>query len=533
MSLKTKKQFVDRVSYKMNKSITYVTSLYDIYGDISKLQFYLIYFKKLVDTGVSIVCFTDVVFDRFIPKVDNIKKVVLPLNEIDIYRSICEMPNIKFPERRNPSKDTIEYYALMVCKVYFMKLAYEMNLVETPYMAWIDAGSFKLYKDSENATRKLVQCRLKPGINKIIIPGSWNRGNVPFDCVSWRFLGTFFISPVSDIILKFWSYMNDVMTPLLERGLIVWEINYWALVELKYPILFYWYLGDHNDSLLNISEELLDNEMMLLIPTSYGDGIGNLMKGYISALSINKNAKFDLSPLDNKYGLIQSVMSDIHIYDKVRDSHFIQEKFNTCRLMVLKEEEGLQSNLVNEFKGNDYGGNSKLIRYFAKNCLIDWFYEPSLVNEVVRNRILGVISQIKFKDDIYERVNQLKSRIQHPSLAVSVRTWKAAHESNVKREYNPEVYKKAINEVLSSNPEIKTVVLSVDQDSSFLEYQMMFKSHPVLSLRHDETANMIEGSVISFLVMSSCNFLVCNRISTFSELIYWYSGCKQSVRALF
>lgn len=517
----------------MNKSITYVTSLYDIYGDISKIQFYLDYFRKLVNTGVSIVCFTDVIFDRFIPKVDNVKKVLLPLNEIEVYRLICEKPNIIFPEHRTVSKDTIEYYALMFCKVYFMKLAYEMNLVGTPYMAWIDAGSFKLFKDVENAQRKLVHYRLKEGINKIIIPGSWSRRDVQLDRVSWRFLGTFFISPVTDIILKFWNNINEIMRPLLEKGYIVWEINYWALVEFVYPDLFYWYQGDHNDSLLNISGELLENEMMLLIPTSYGDGIGNLIKGYISALSINKNAKFDLSPSDNKYGLIQSVMSDIHIYDKVRDSHFIQEKFNTCRLMVLKEEEGLQLNLVNEFKGNDYGGNSKLVPYFARNNLIDWFYDPSLVNEVVRNRILGVISQIKFKDSIYERVNQMKSRIQHPSLAISVRTWKAAHESNVKREYNPEVYKKAISEVLSSNPEIKTIVLSVDQDSSFLEYQMMFKSHPVLSLRHDETANMIEGSIISFLVMSSCNFLVCNRISTFSELIYWYSGCKQSVRALF
>lgn len=517
----------------MNKSITYVTSLYDIYGDISKLQFYLDYFKKLVNTGVSIICFTDVVFERFIPKVENIKKILLPLNDIDIYRSICEMPNIIFPECRSVSKDTIEYYALMVCKVYFMKLAYEMNLIETPYMAWIDAGSFKLFKDVENAERRLVHYRLKPGINKIVIPGGWNRRDIPLERVSWRFLGTFFISPATDIILNFWSYMNEVMCPLLERGLIVWEINYWALVELKYPDLFHWYQGDHNDSLLNISDELLENEMMLLIPTNRGDGIGNLIKSYVSALSINKNVRFDLSPLDNKYGLIQSVMSDVHIYDKVRDSHFIQEKFNTCRLMVLQEEEELQLNLENEFKANDYGGNNKLVRYFAKNRLIDWFYDPSLVNEVVRNRILGVISQIKFKEGIYERVNQLKSRIQHPSLAVSVRTWKAAHESNVNRQYNPEVYKTAINEILGNNPDIKTIVLSVDHDDSFLEYQMMFKSHPVLSLRHEDGANKIEDSIVSFLVMSSCNFLVCNRISTFSELIYWYSGCKQSVRALF
>lgn len=79
------------------------------------------------------------------------------------------------------------------------------------------------------------------------------------DYICWRFCGGFFIGDKNSL-LSFY----DVSIARFEEFLnltkkLVWEVNYWAWLELMGYISPVWYLADHNDSIINIPTEIIRN----------------------------------------------------------------------------------------------------------------------------------------------------------------------------------------------------------------------------------------------------------------------------------
>ena len=80
-------------------------------------------------------------------------------------------------------------------------------------------------------------------------PGAWGKMNDMLNNINWRFLGGFFIidkNNLERLIDIFSKYIRDNNLPLL------WEVNYWALIEANNLFNFGWHLGDHNESIINI-----------------------------------------------------------------------------------------------------------------------------------------------------------------------------------------------------------------------------------------------------------------------------------------
>ena len=481
-------------------SITYVTALYDIYHDQDKLNFYVTEFEKLCD--ITMILFVD---DTYLPLIlprHNLTIIHLPLCNTVIY-PLCQGP---LPSVRNEEKDTQAYLGLMNTKIEFVYRS--LYHVKTPYIAWIDAGVMKLItnKSIKHFLSHWVPCNID---HKILIPGCWPMREVSTDAVCWRFCGTFWVSHIKNVS-QFYHACLKYINPL------TWEVNVWAKIELNQQ-LFQWYPGDHNDQLFNVPEQY---KQLFKITKSSVDGIGNVLKGFISAYSINDNTKIECS--DAMMGRYDTVLNKKHIY--VPAAH---EPFYTCRFLVLKNEEMDQLTIVNEFPHLDGCGNRNLDYLFSFKSAIDWNYDITLVSPRIVSRILDTINRIEFLPMIMDQVNNIK--MIHPSLAISVRTWTSKHEHDIHRSYDFETYKNAIVKVMD---QFNTIVVSLDNDHVKNDYVKLLQNKNVIFI-NNEHVNELQNAAIKMLILSKCNTLIANRISTFSELVFWFSQCKQHVIPLY
>lgn len=263
--------------------------------------------------------------------------------------------------------------------------------------------------------------------------------------------------------------------------------------------------------------------MQWVITKTTCDGIGNVFKGFLSALSVNPNTVIECAP-EYSLGRYDTVLDASHIY-----SGGPRQDFYTCRLLVLRSEEADQETIVNEFPYTNGCGNPALNHHFSFSRLIDWNYDPSKICDRVRSRILSAIDSVKFQPSILARVAEIRSQIRPGHvLGVSVRTWTAPHEHDIHRPYSREAYLAAIRSHSAS-----TIVLSVDNEAVLPEYLDALGSANVLVLRKTDAENATQHAVVKMLVLASCDAFIGARISTFSELVFWFSRCRIQVTPLF
>jgi hypothetical protein len=171
------------------------------------------------------------------------------------------LPPITLPNQRSPNKDTHNYILLMNAKTEFMQDAIEQNPWSSTHFAWIDfniAHIFKAKVRSQEFLKILAKRTLNP--NFLTIPGCWAKLQEPcieyiLDNVHWRFCGGFFLGDKQSII-KFNELYREYFPQFIRKyRKLVWEVNFWAWLELNIDNLFIWYKGDHDDSILHFSAD--------------------------------------------------------------------------------------------------------------------------------------------------------------------------------------------------------------------------------------------------------------------------------------
>jgi hypothetical protein len=152
----------------------------------------------------------------------------------------------------------------------------------------------------------------------------------------------------------------------------------------------------------------------------------------------------------------------------------------------------------------------------------------------VRTRIGQAIHSLEFLPSIPVWVEDEVKRF-HPetTLGVTVRTWSASHETNIRRPYSAEVYKQSIRQHLT--PLTTHVVLSVDNEAVTTEYLDFLKEFPVsvvlLTRRSDQ--NELQHVFVKMLTLSKCATVIGSRMSTFTELVFWFGECRPTIVPLF
>jgi hypothetical protein len=277
----------------------------------------------------------------------------------------------------------------------------------------------------------------------------------------------------------------------------------------------------------------------LLIRNYYQDhlGIGNVLKCLISGLSINDDTVIECYP-HYMYGAYDTILDKKFIYDPATSNQKETVPINTCRILLLYYEDAYQNDLPNEEITLDPLHPKLFHWYFSRTKRIDWHYDPALVDSRVRERILGDIRKIVFLPIIHESVEKWTRLFCHaPSLGVSIRTWTASHEGTVGRPYSTEVYFKRINQVMTEHPEIQTIVLSVDNPAVIGEYlteiSAKYPHCAFIVLQKPAELNAIQYAVTKALTLARSTYFIGNRMSTFSELVYWFGECKPVVYTVF
>lgn len=215
-----------------------VSCLYDLYGDEEKIGFYVEKFRILSDLRIPIILFVDKTYDELIHG-PFIRKIRLDLNEFWSYRVV--MNCWKLPKIRCNKKDTLEFLALMNCKIEMLDKA--KTLTSAPYLFFIDAGLNKVV--SPQALERLKSLTfshkgvLAPGISL----SRWTTLEEP----TWRFCGGVVVAS-ADFNPRPFYMMLEV---LKEENRATWEGNVWALVEQACPGAIHWRQGHFSDDIIH------------------------------------------------------------------------------------------------------------------------------------------------------------------------------------------------------------------------------------------------------------------------------------------
>jgi hypothetical protein len=264
-------------------------------------------------------------------------------------------------------------------------------------------------------------------------------------------------------------------------------------------------------------------------------GIGNVLKCLVTALSINNDVKIRCAP-DYLYGAYDTILEEPFVVNKEYTTHATKEvvPVSTCRFNLLYFEEELQEDLPNEEKSIDPIHPHLFHWYFSKKKRIDWYYDPLRVHPQIRSRILSAMDKIRWKRIVWDTVETWHTAfVSRVSLGISIRTWTASHEKNIARPYTAEAYYTAIATAVKEHPEIQTFVLSLDRAEHLAEYvthlSTTYPSRSILVLSRLPSLNPIQYAVTKAFTLARCHYVIGNRISTFTELIYWFGRCQPVV----
>ena len=268
-------------------------------------------------------------------------------------------------------------------------------------------------------------------------------------------------------------------------------------------------------------------------------GLCNVLKSFVTAISIGETnilPRFDIH-FDADY---REILDDSLI---CHGSHEFGDSFVSARLLILKSEENEQADLINDAKalGDHPNIANKSLSHIFSTHSIDWFYDRSLISDNVYNRIQNGVSKIKWRDEVLSEVERVSANFEYPLLSIQIRTWTHQFDPSnctsirdgVIRDYNFETYKNAIDKFLNSETPPKTIFLTADVDSVLPQYLEYLKDFNVVTYTKPEHVTQMQYSAASMLIASKCDMLVCNRLSTFGECIWWFGGCKATTIPVF
>ena len=114
-------------------------------------------------------------------------------------------------------------------------------------------------------------------------------------------------------------------------------------------------------------------------------------------------------------------------------------------------------------------------------------------------------------------------------MGISIRTWKSHHEGIIDRPYDIDTYMNKITEVLQEN-KILSIIISIDNEDYLSPY---LELPNVIVLHKPSHFNDIQFAVYKMLVLSHTNHFIGNRMSTFTELVFWFSKHNTKVYTVF
>jgi len=261
----------------MEAPTTFVSAFMNIYEtpfQNKDLEWRFMQFHKLCQTGIPLAVFCsrdceDYFRSEILTKYPNVLLLdVLDLSDTWTYKTYDKVQretnnSVELPNTRNPAKDTQEYLLLMNAKTEYIIKAVEKNPFNSSHFAWIDFNIFHIFGGKEgvvtNHLRNLSRRILQPYF--LSFPGCWSKEQVVeeflINDICWRWCGGFIIGSGDRMLELHKTYTDHFENFLREKRKLVWEVNFWAYLELRHGLSVVWYPGDHNETILLFNAGLM------------------------------------------------------------------------------------------------------------------------------------------------------------------------------------------------------------------------------------------------------------------------------------
>lgn len=240
-------------------------------ADLYSVEKRLEWLRPLLEARLSLTLFIDARYDDALKATEWYSGVIHPgLNLVPWYIGDSEvwglclnyspMGSLQLPEIRNMGKDTEFFLALMNMKTEFVARA-ARNWGEGAYMAFLDAGIAKIFKDVEGSFRRLRELRIRKDISGVVIPGCWSPAALGVEelarKICWMYCGGFFLVAREEAE-AFDLSARMALKEFLRGGRITWEVNVWVrLLEQPEAPKLHWFAADHNDRMTMVPAEFL------------------------------------------------------------------------------------------------------------------------------------------------------------------------------------------------------------------------------------------------------------------------------------
>lgn len=245
-------------------NVTFVSSFFYIYEndyDANKtIDWRIERFRELLDTGIHICLYVCPTLEPRIRPIcdtyDNLRIMkVLNITDLWFYKE-TQKHNFALPDIRNSTKDIPNYMYVINSKSEFMNHTVQENPWNTSHFSWVDFNLTHVFKDKTRSLRFLKDAQYhtwKPSC--FLIPGCWTQyNNIHYghvtDCIHWRFCGGFFLGDAESIRTFHRIYMSEYPKFIQTYKKLVWEVNFWAWLEVNSDWHPEYYKADHDDSII-------------------------------------------------------------------------------------------------------------------------------------------------------------------------------------------------------------------------------------------------------------------------------------------
>jgi hypothetical protein len=187
------------------------------------------------------------------------------LHDSETGRRCCNSAvQLALPEIRNGGKDGEFFMMLMNAKVELVG-AVARARTDKPFVAFLDAGIVKIFKDVEGSLGRLKGLRMREDFTGVAVPGCWSVGSVsPEELarkICWMFCGGFFVVRREEAANLF-EAATAALDHFLGKGQITWEVNVWVhMLTVPGAPQMKWFAADHNDRMTMIPGEWREFEM--------------------------------------------------------------------------------------------------------------------------------------------------------------------------------------------------------------------------------------------------------------------------------
>jgi hypothetical protein len=206
--------------------------------------------NAILDLNIELILFVDSAYKRLLPITrDSTRVIELDFNTLETVKQIKAVENLQPPLYRNTGKDTIEFLTIMNSKPELLSLA--KKYVETPYVAYLDAGIKKVFNEPD--TLLALETLRVHSVPLVMLPGCHPIQPEPFQTlaerINWIFCGGFFIVPTARVD-EFMQIHLQALGEFLGHSVITWEVNVWSALAPSHRDRIIWFLADHNDTMI-------------------------------------------------------------------------------------------------------------------------------------------------------------------------------------------------------------------------------------------------------------------------------------------